>query len=84
MHLDHIAIGVIEKIWLHPATARFQSLWNFAFKREDWQVDIRTENTMTCDAENFYLHRKLRATEGANRTDVLTKEWSQTIPRGHL
>ena len=67
-----------------PASARFHSTWNFAFKREDWQVEIDTENTMTCDAHNFYLHRKLRATEGATQTEVLTKEWSQTVPREHL
>ncbi|XHE58794.1 CocE/NonD family hydrolase [Phaeobacter sp. BS52] len=67
-----------------PVTACFQSAWNFAFRRKDWQVEINTENAMTCDTQNFYLHRKLRATEGATRTEVLTKEWSQTIPRGHL
>ena len=67
-----------------PASAAFRSAWNFSFKRADWQVEVDTENTMTCDAENFYLHRKLRATEGATQTEVLTKEWSQTIPRGHL
>lgn len=39
---------------------------------------------MTCDTDNFYLHRKLHATEGANKTEVLTREWSTTIPRGLL
>ena len=67
-----------------PASAAFYSAWTFSFKRAAWQVEIDTENTMTCDAENFYLHRKLRATEGAAQTEVLEKEWSQTIPRGHL
>ncbi len=67
-----------------PATAKFQSEWNFTFKREAWQVEIDTENTMTCDAQNFYVHRKLRATEGETKAEVLAKEWSRTIPRGHL
>ncbi|MCP5086834.1 MAG: glutaryl 7-ACA acylase, partial [Rhodobacteraceae bacterium] len=68
----------------NPATARFDEQWNFTFERGDWQVEIDTENTMTCDAANFYLHRKLRATEGAEKTEVLTKEWSVTVPRGLL
>ena len=39
---------------------------------------------MTCDADSFYLHRKLRATEGADKSEVLTKEWRETLPRRFL
>ncbi len=67
-----------------PASARFEAQWHFTFEREDWQVSIHTETAMHGDTENFYLHRKLRATEGADETEVLTKEWSETIPRGLL
>ena len=67
-----------------PASARFESRWSFTFERGDWMVAIDTASTMSCDAQNFYLHQKLRATEGADETEVLTKEWSQTIPRGLL
>jgi hypothetical protein len=67
-----------------PTATCFDAHWQFTFRRGDWQVAIETENTMTCDAENFYLHRKLHAVEGAARTEVLTKEWSKTIPRGLL
>ncbi len=67
-----------------PITARFDAQWQYTFRRGDWQVELDTENTMTCDAENFYLYRKLRAVEGAAKTEVLTKEWSETIPRGLL
>ena len=67
-----------------PATARYDSNWSFTFERGDWQVAIDTEGKMTCDADNFYLYRKLRATEGAEKTEVLTKEWHETIPRGLL
>lgn len=49
-----------------------------------WQVAIDTESTMFCDGQNFYLTRKLRATEGADETEVLTKEWAETLPRGLL
>ncbi len=67
-----------------PATAEFKTDWNFTFERQGWQVAIDTENTMTCDAENFYLWRRVRATEGADKTEVLTKEWAETLPRGLL
>jgi hypothetical protein len=67
-----------------PTTAQFNSLWTFTFQRDDWRVEIKTENSMTCDAEKFYLHRNLRAVEGIAETEVMTKEWSQTIPRGLL
>lgn len=67
-----------------PASATFESRWNFTFERDDWRVSIDTENTMRCDAQNFYLTRKLCATEGAAKTEVLTKEWSEIIPRGLL
>lgn len=67
-----------------PATARFETAWKFTFERAEWQVAISTECRMSCDTQNFYLYRKLRATEGADETEVLTKEWSETIPRGFL
>ena len=67
-----------------PATARFDTQWSFTFERGDWQVAIETECSMHCDSENFYLFRKLRATESAEKIEVLTKEWTETIPRGLL
>lgn len=67
-----------------PASATFSSKWNFRFKRDDWEVWIETRSRMSCDESNFYLHRELRATEGPDDTEVLTKEWSRTVPRGLL
>ncbi|MBI1495522.1 CocE/NonD family hydrolase C-terminal non-catalytic domain-containing protein, partial [Halocynthiibacter styelae] len=67
-----------------PLSASYASQWNFTYGRGDWQVEIDTETSMTCDARNFYLHRKLRATEGALKSEVLVKEWSRTISRGFL
>ena len=67
-----------------PASATFRAKWNFTFERDGWQVEINTENEMTCDEENFYLSRKLCATEGGTKSEVITKEWQDTIPRGLL
>ena len=67
-----------------PSSAEFRADWRFQFQRDDWQVQINTSSRMSCDEANFYLHRKLRATEGPDETEVLTKEWSRTISRGLL
>ena len=67
-----------------PTSASLLAIWNFSYQRDDWQVEIDTTSHITCDCENFYLHQKLRATEGAVKTEVLAKEWSETIPRGLL
>ncbi|KIC09340.1 glutaryl 7-ACA acylase [Leisingera sp. ANG-M1] len=67
-----------------PASARFETQWRFTSRRNGWQVAIDTESTMHCDGQNFHLTRKLRATEGADETEVLAKEWVETLPRGLL
>lgn len=67
-----------------PTTARYDCNWQFTFERGDWQVEIQTSNSMTCDAENFHLSRSLKAIEGAGQTEVLTKDWAEVIPRGFL
>ncbi|MEX0301792.1 MAG: CocE/NonD family hydrolase, partial [Leisingera sp.] len=67
-----------------PTSARFETQWRFTSERDGWQVAIDTESTMHCDGQNFYLTQKLRATEGADETEVLAKEWAKTLPRGLL
>ncbi|CUH88915.1 Cocaine esterase [Phaeobacter sp. CECT 5382] len=67
-----------------PASAVFASDWTFTFARGDWQVEIDTENKMTCDTENFYLWRRVTAREGADGAEVLVKEWRETIARDFL
>ena len=67
-----------------PTTATFASDWQFTFEQEDWQVQIDTENKMTCDAEAFHLWRRVTAREGADGAEVLVKEWQESIPRGFL
>ena len=64
-----------------PASACAGASWNFTFERGDWQIEIDTESRMSGDAGNFYLLRRLHATEGVQKTEVLTREWSTTVPR---
>lgn len=67
-----------------PLSASLKVRWNFSYQRDDWEVEIDTSSHIRCDHESFYLHHELRATEGADKTEVLVKEWKQTIPRGML
>lgn len=67
-----------------PASATFSSDWKFTFERGDWQVEIDTENKMSCDTKHFHLWRRVVAREGADGTEVLVKEWRESIPRGCL
>jgi len=67
-----------------PSRASLKATWHFSYKRDEWEVEIDTSDHIRCDHENFYLHRELRATEGAVKSEVLAKEWRQTIPRGLL
>ncbi|WP_420548101.1 CocE/NonD family hydrolase [Curvivirga sp.] len=65
-----------------PNSANFEASWNFTFERDEWMVSIDTENKMHCDQDNFYISRKIRATEGIDDEEVYAKEWQETIPRG--
>lgn len=67
-----------------PTSATFASDWQFTFERGDWQVQIDTENKMTCDADAFHLWRRVVAREGREGAEVLVKEWQESIPRGFL
>ena len=67
-----------------PCRANLLVKWSFSYQRDDWEVEIDTSHHISCDHENFYLHRELRATEDAVKSEVLTKEWHQTISRGLL
>lgn len=67
-----------------PETARQEAKWNFTFERGEWSVEINTESVMTCDKESFFLRRFLTATENNSKTPLITREWSEIIPRGLL
>ncbi len=68
----------------NPTSAKIESRWQFSCGRGKWQTEIEIEGTMTCDRDNFYLTRKLRSTESVHKSEVVTKEWSESIPRGLL
>jgi hypothetical protein len=65
-----------------PLSARHEARWRYDLGRDDWRVAIESEAVMTCDAHNFFLHRRIRALEGERTT--LEKSWDETVPRGLL
>ncbi|KUP90720.1 CocE/NonD family hydrolase [Tritonibacter horizontis] len=85
---DHglvVGSSVMMRYSIHPddpSTACFESDWTFEFARGDWQVEVLTENRMTCDRTDFHLWRKVVARE--NGAVVLTQEWRESVPRGVL
>ncbi len=50
-------------------------------RRGDWHVRTITTTTLTCDEHTFHLHANLDAYEDDER--VLSKDWTEDIPR-HL
>jgi hypothetical protein len=48
----------------------------------DWDVQVRTSTTLTCDAEEFHANATLNAYEGGRR--VASRTWSESIPRDAL
>ncbi|MEM7112059.1 MAG: CocE/NonD family hydrolase [Chloroflexota bacterium] len=49
------------------------------FRRGDWQVDITTYSSMSCDADTFYLVNRVVTREGT--AVVFDKTWEKQIPR---
>ena len=90
-HGQRVASNVRMRYAIHPndpVSARFDCAWVFNFGRdgegdqEDWGVRIETDSSMHCDTENFTLWRGIKAYEGEEV--VLTREWTEVIPRGCL
>lgn len=90
-HGQRVSSNVRMRYAIHPddpATARFDCNWVFNFARDgeaeqdDWGVRIETDSWMTGDRETFTLWRGIKAYEGDEV--VLTREWSETVPRGCL
>ena len=65
-----------------PLSARVEAIWNFATRRETWQVETRSKSVMTCDAKNFYLSAEVEAFE--NGDSVFQRSWQETIPREYV
>lgn len=65
-----------------PLSARAAYVWNSEHGRGDWRVRMQSRLTFTATATGFMLNAELDAWEGESR--VLSRSWSESIPRGHL
>ena len=76
---------VVQRFALRPGdplSARHEVIWRIELRRDDWSVQIDSENRMTCDSSTFRLDRTVTASEGG--AVVLTRRWREDIPRGLL
>ncbi|WP_372343514.1 CocE/NonD family hydrolase [Streptomyces sp. KL116D] len=58
------------------------STWTMRFRRADWDVEVRTSTTLTCDATTFYVNATLDAYESDRR--VFSRTWNEEVPRDAL
>ncbi|MFJ4628291.1 CocE/NonD family hydrolase [Streptomyces sp. NPDC088847] len=56
--------------------------WTMGFRRGEWDVEVRTSTTLTCDAEDFHVNATLDAFEGGRR--VVSRTWNESVPRDAL
>ncbi|MDX3762386.1 CocE/NonD family hydrolase [Streptomyces sp. AK02-04a] len=56
--------------------------WTMSFRRKEWDVQVRTSTTLTCDAEEFHVNATLDAYEGGRR--VASRTWNESVPRDAL
>ena len=63
-----------------PLSARVETTWEHTLCRGDWRTRVRSHNSMTADADEFCIVRKIFAYEG-DGVLVLEKTWGETVPR---
>ncbi|MFJ9037019.1 CocE/NonD family hydrolase [Streptomyces sp. NPDC102406] len=59
-----------------------ESTWTMSFRRDDWDVRVRTSTTLRCDATSFQVNATLDAYESDRR--VFSRTWNETLPRDAL
>ncbi|GAK08267.1 hypothetical protein [Geomicrobium sp. JCM 19038] len=62
-----------------PQSASAHCTWALTLGRENWQTEIHTDSSMTCDDQYFYLINTLKAF--LNDDLVFEKTWKKEIPR---
>jgi uncharacterized protein len=82
------AIGTITgltktlRYWIDPddpASARATSEHEFVNQRADWNTQVKTSTTVSCDSESFYVEADLEAFEEGKR--VFARSWNRKLPR---
>lgn len=64
------------------ASPRGEAVWEWSFKREEWNIKTVTRTVLTSDKENFHIYAQLDAFEGDKR--VFAKNWDTYIKRDFI
>jgi predicted acyl esterase len=75
----------VETLSIHeddPLSAVHRVQRALEYKRDDWQVRLKTDSRLTADATHFYLFNQLDAYEGA--TIVFSRSWTSKIARDQM
>jgi uncharacterized protein len=62
-----------------PTSARATSTHEFVNQRPDWNTQVTTSTTVSCDSQSFYVEADLEAFEAGKR--VFARSWNRRIPR---
>lgn len=81
-HGMEIGITATQKFTIHPdnpLSAKAETIWEYTYRRGDWNTRVESAHAMTCDAHSFVLYRKVTAYEGGGQ--VFEKIWRDVIAR---
>ncbi len=79
LELDDISTHTISVSDDAPLSLEQEVTYRLEYKRDDWQVMLKTESKLTADAAHFWVSNKLDAYEGSVR--VFSKTWTKKIAR---
>jgi hypothetical protein len=79
LELDDISTHTITIRDDEPLSIKQTVTYRLEYKRQDWQVIMETESTLTADDTHFYLTNILNAYEGV--VEVFSKTWNKKIAR---
>lgn len=79
LELDDTSTHTITICDEDPLSLEQTVIYRLEYKRDDWQVVMKTESKLTADASFFYLSNMLEAYEGNVR--VFCKAWTKQVAR---
>jgi putative CocE/NonD family hydrolase len=82
MAVDSASVETLSIYEDDPLSAVHQVQRTLEYKRDDWQVRLKTDSRLTADATHFYLFNQLDAYEGA--TPVFSRSWTSKIARDQM
>ena len=82
MCLRHHHESTYTVAWDDPLRTRAHSVYTSLMSRDNWQVRVQAESTLTVDAQFFYLRAKVTAYENGRLASE--RHWQKAFPRDML